>query len=752
MITPKLSFEPRERTAFQGKNAYFNPSFFRGELRRSWPKTLCYALLLFLILPLPLLFEVNSHHTWSVEKILNAVSRDLTQNIFFYTLAAMAIAVFAGMLSTRYLCRRTSVDFYHSLPIRREGLLIGSYLCGVIHFTVALTVNALISLVVLLTAVNTFSAFALIAGKLLLAAGYMLLTYLLFYTLTVFCGLLCGTSSMQVMMTGLLLGAFPLFRLLYLAFCDMVTGTVDVSFFMDGNWSWTSPLIRLFYLSGTDTRYPVDGSTVYTLDQPLLWWEIALWLLAIAAFFLGALGLYRLRHVERAGTPVVFGPVAVAVKWIVMVLATMAVGWLFAEIGGGVFWLFFGFALGGFLSFLLINTILTKNPKQMFDGWRVMLVYLVAFCIVSVGLGFAASAIEDIMPKKIDRISIRFDQDNYNVPYYTDPAVIAAWQELWAMEIEEDDAFFDEEFVYYDEKTAASEVVDPTSRTFRFDPREIRISASIQVGPFVIPYNSRSFVREDAEGLLRAMAESAEFEAGWDGMMKELAKIPLANQDETWYEEITSVTMLDLMEWVYWDQHPGVVAQYGTAILGVESPTPITNAVIGQVIADQGEDIGFDFFQSPVYAYAETAGVAREYDPHLNSDLNPNFPRNVWYAHHIFLNMPSLYREVTGLSEAELLGAMADQVLKVHGGVYVVKNMKSKMTPDDEGVMLVTDREQIVEILRGLSLLDTSYASNLSPFTVLDEGYGVSFPNSSSGRVIYFIKGKVPAFITAALG
>ena len=366
MITPKLSFEPRERTPYTDSHAYFHPAFFRGEMRRSWPKTLCYTLFLFFVLPLPLLFEASGHPNWSTLRLSNSLTSMINSATWAYCMAAVAVALFAGMLATQYLCRRPSVDFYHSLPIRREGLLLQSWLCGMIQFVAALIFNLLLSMLILFSAIGDIHLIGTPIGKLMITVGYMLLTYLLFYTLTVFCGLLCGTSFMQIAVTGLVLGAYPLFRVLALAFCDMVTQTVQVSHYLDGNWGWTSPILRLIYLAqANDSYYMVDGVEYarYGLENPFAWWEILLWIAASVLLFFGAMWLYRKRHVERAGTPVVFEGVAIAVKWVVIVLATMSMGWLFGEIGNGAGWILFGFLLGGLLSFMLINTILTP-PGQ----------------------------------------------------------------------------------------------------------------------------------------------------------------------------------------------------------------------------------------------------------------------------------------------------------------------------------------------------------------------------------------------------
>ena len=744
MITPKLSFDSRERTPFDGAHAYFHPAFFRGEMRRSWPKTLCYTLFLFFVLPLPLLFEASGHPHWTMNQLSGSLTSALNDLTWLYCFAAVAVALFAGMLATIYLCRRSAVDFYHSLPIRREGLLLQSWLCGMLHFCTALLFNVLLSILILFSAVGQPALIVAPIGKLMVAAGYMLLTYLLFYTITVFCGMLCGTSFMQIAVTGLLLGAFPLFRALVLAFCDMVTDTVNISYYLDGNWGWTSPILRLIHLAEENNTYVTTengtGMVFYNLEHPFTWWEILLWIAAAVAFYFGAMCLYRRRHVERAGTPVVFEGVAVAVKWVVILLATMAFGWVFGEIGSGAGWLFFGFVLGGVLSFMLINTILTKNPKQMFRGWRAIVIYLVAFCVGSVGLGYAVSKVEDIIPKKIDHLAVYFSNDNYSVPYYTDPAVIAAWQELWEAELREgSDAVTNtvEAVMYASEKDGKP--VD-TEATFRFRERSVPIRVYAKVGPFVIAYKQRSVERRAAEAFLRAVADSDEFEAGWDTVTAQIAS-RYVYEDDGWYgDQHARVEMLSLFADLY-RERTGVSEDVNA--LFTSSVRPLREDALSIMVAEQPRDIGFEFFQSPIYAGLELDSFPRVHDEELTNEL----PGYFWFRYFVGMNEPAIYREVLGMSETEFYGALADTIISQYGGIYLARRVSGVFSLGSDNVVRITDRGQIIEILQGMSCLDAEFSSEISPFTVLDENYGVFFSVTSSSNVIYFINGRTPAFV-----
>lgn len=751
MITRKCSSDAR--------NACFNPSFFRGVVRRAWPKLLCYSLLLFFILPLPILFEINERRNKTASIILERLDRLLTNNLWLYCLAAVALAVFAGMLATRYLTRRPSVDYYHSLPMRRESLLIAHWLEGAVHFASALCFNLLLTLAVIGTVAEVGSGFGTVIGKLTLCVAYILMVFLLFYTLTVFCGMLCGTSVMQVMVTGLTLGTYPLFRLLLIVFAEDVTAKIDLFSMAERGWRFTSPILRLFYLSGTDVIYGADrnltGSDVvnytarniYLWENPFLWWEVLLWIAATALLFVGALLLYRRRHVERAGTPVVFDGVAAAVRWVVVLLGTMGLGWLFKSLGnGGIFWLFFGFLLGGFLAFILVGTLLTKNPKQMFEGWRRLIIYLVLFCLLFIGFSFGCSAVDGWVPKNIDRISLYFNNENYCVSYYEDPAVIAAWQEMQKAKSQ-----YNEDILY---ETVDKEVYD----TYIYDEtaRNIRIRAYVKIGPVVIPYRAQSYLRTEAKELLRAVADSEEFEAGWDLMMAEVRRYGLKEHDP--------LRKVDYVSEVAYPNYSGETAMYpffadayaskvGKSVNEMKTSdynrnsilAPMTEEIEQAVLADL-DRVDFDFFQSPVYAMVTV--------PNFTRVMSSATPYNNLFYLYLHMSAPSLYREVMGVEEDAFYEAMADTILSTeYGGLYVAKRVKYSFSLQDDHVMKITDRAQIIEVLRGMSILAYGEGTRpISAFTVYDDGYGIVFPNGGSSDVTYFIDGKVPAFVKSTLG
>ncbi|MBQ7322675.1 MAG: hypothetical protein IJW99_11305 [Clostridia bacterium] len=745
-----------QKSFSETRRPYFSPSFFRGVMRRAWPKLLCYSLVLFFILPLPILFSINERRAKTASVLIEMLDRMLTRNLWTYCLFAAALGVFGGILATRYLNRRASVDYYHSLPLRREGLLITHWLEGALHFTAALAIDLVLSVAVIATVMGSGAGFGPVLGKLALDVGYMLMSFLLFYTLTVFCGMLCGTSVMQVVVTGLSLGAYPLWRLLMIAFGEEFVSRIDIYAMTEGGWRFLSPMLRLFYLSGSDTVYG-EARNSYLWEYPFLWWEILLWIAATVGLFFAALCLYRHRHVERAGTPVVFGGVAEAVRWVVVLLGTMGLGWLFQALGQGIFWLFFGFLLGGFLAFILVGTLLTKNPKQMFEGWRRLIVCLLLFCLLFVGSAFAAAAVDRWVPSHVDRIALSFDGESYGVTYYEDPAVIAAWQALEAQsstdyrsmgylqQIVEEEEYWE----YYATGT------ESLGRNYYFNKSTVSMRARVKVGPLVIPYVTRQYLRSELEDVFRAVTASAEFEAGWDALMAEVATHEVLRHDPTVKDtqrlemrpiDAAQLSMHRLFAEIYGERVGMDADDMATSDYNRNDILAPTGEETAEAVLADFEDVDFDFFQSPVYGLMTVPGLSR-----VSHDRG--MPREDIFFLYLPMSAPALYREVLGLDEAAFYEAMADRVLAERGGLYVAKRVRYAFSLEDAQVIKVTDRGQIVEVLRGMSALDFGDGYQTEPhFTVYDEDYGIVFPDGRSDRVIRFIKGKVPAFVQATLG
>lgn len=416
MTTQKLFSETRERKPFSARRGVFRPSYFLHALRSSWPRAVCYFLIVFLALPIPLLISVTMQVRMDAVPALSVgemVAKDFSGAQHLYGMLAAALGIMAGMLAVTYLYNKVSVDCYHSLPLCRTGLLIHGFLVGFCDFFVALAANGLLAQLILSIKVDDVHGFGATAGVVVGICGVMLLTFLFFFTLAILCGMLAGTAFGQLMVGGTFLGWLPLMVYGLPAMLDNYMTYVDIRYYVNEwvDWDKISPLLRI-------------GSLV---DKPFSAGEVILWIGLSVLFFVIAVFLYRIRRVERAGLPIVFGAFGTVLKYMLMTLVTLGCGGLFRLIARDG-WMVFGFVFGGFVSFLLLNAILYKNPRQMFRGIFKLGIFLVVFCLVFAGLVlFCTRVVDKQVPEErhVSSVELSFYGNNYRKLVYDDPEIIS---------------------------------------------------------------------------------------------------------------------------------------------------------------------------------------------------------------------------------------------------------------------------------------------------------------------------------------
>lgn len=346
--------------ALSNRRALWNGAYYLGELRRSWANALLYGLVYFFGVNLPLLSLLNTR-MYSTR----AVQYGLDGFLSFegYSVIAMLVGVWAGLGAMGYLHKRISAYHYHSMPIRREGLLLVKTAVAFTDYLIALIPNfTLATFLYLMYPHNTG------IGSVLALFGYSLLAFAISLTFTMLMGTLAGTRSFHFLLTGI--GAFvgPAWMLAIHVIGDTTCHYLRVQDLLDGRGliGYVSPFTYFLCQMDQNDHY-LPGVAVLVL------------VLLTLACFAGALALIRIRPTEGAETPVVFKPVAAVVKYAVMAPATILLGYFFGEVfSSDAVWIIFGMVSGAVLSFMLMNVLLTRNARQMFRGWVGLLVFAVA--------------------------------------------------------------------------------------------------------------------------------------------------------------------------------------------------------------------------------------------------------------------------------------------------------------------------------------------------------------------------------------
>ncbi|MCC8122920.1 MAG: hypothetical protein LIO58_05230 [Oscillospiraceae bacterium] len=406
--------------------SYFNPTLFRKNFARFWPIWVVY-LLICLSLPLFLpnvfsIFDSAEERRYRVIKFIfeHATSVSVPLSCVFGILVAMA--VFSYLYSSR------SVGFAHTLPMRREGLFLTSYLSGFCFFLFPLVLVFVISLLVCASMGVTC------VGALLTWLLVHLLCTLFFYSFAVFCA----------MFTGHIL-ALPAFYIIFNVLALSVNSILQMvlEYFLYGySWGsfaalstvahWLTPASVLSQINCT------SSSTTFT--AAITGMEYAL-LYAVFGIVFAVLALlvYRRRQLEFAGD-------VVAVRWVRPIFRygfaacfAMVMGCaLYAVFSNNMYLyssaplLIFSFVLCGIIGYFLAEMLLQKSFR-VFRRWKGCTVFSVCVLALCLCLAFDVTGYSTRIPsnQKIASVSISgIDSAPYDSAYHNqitsdDPEVIA---------------------------------------------------------------------------------------------------------------------------------------------------------------------------------------------------------------------------------------------------------------------------------------------------------------------------------------
>ncbi len=342
-------------------------AFFGFGLRQFWTTMLLFAIILFFALPVPVLMIISQRNLDNVDMYIrtrNMLATEWAVEIRYALTPIMAaLALVVSCSRFKYLKNKVSVDFYHSLPVKRGRLYANQLAISTVALVIPFVVDAVLAFIFI--ASNGLMSGTLVVNF-LLTAGEAFVYAAFIYALTTFIGMVCGMTSVQITLTAVALAIVPATWLLGLAFSEIFNENMWYDFYLrEESMRYMSPVLRFFM----DT-------------DPLTAVETLVSLLLTVVMLVCAYLIYTKRKSERSGTPVVFTPLGEVIKYVLMVIGTLLGGIFFYNVMNNDFlWTVFGMVCGAVLVFMLTNTILNKTAKAMFKGWRGLLVFM-GVCVV----------------------------------------------------------------------------------------------------------------------------------------------------------------------------------------------------------------------------------------------------------------------------------------------------------------------------------------------------------------------------------
>ena len=345
------------------RTSFINRGILGNDLKRFAWVGIVYLLGLLLAIPLKV-FMIYSHlqaagitDTASYSQVLNYDSSALQ------LLLLLIVPVLTGLLLFRYLQVSSAADMEHALPIRRQTLYNTHVLAGLIFLVVPLIITALVTWA--LAAV--WGIAPLDGGAILTWLGTSLLLNLLFFLTTVAIGMFTGMTSLQGVLTYILLLLPAGLSLLIPHNISKFLYGFPYDHYRSTGISDLSPLVRLESLS----------------NRPLSAGEVAVYLLIVIAIYWLGRYLYQRRPLERAGSAVAFDILGQILKYGVVFCSMLLAGTLFSDAQDGIGWTYFGYLLGSLLAYILMEILLEKSwyifQWQRFKGYGIYALVVIVF-------------------------------------------------------------------------------------------------------------------------------------------------------------------------------------------------------------------------------------------------------------------------------------------------------------------------------------------------------------------------------------
>lgn len=369
--------------------------------RRLWSIALL-ALLFFFILPV------------TAEVIFQSASTDLDKLPYFSSVLEFnpfvsSITVCAGIIlglsGFAYLHSRHKVDFYHSLPVRREVLFSAIYSSGLLIYVCTYLLNIVLCLI--LGAIHRLPIPTLLSAA-AQGFGMQLLYFLLIYTIAVLAAMLTGHLVVSMLATATLL--------LYGPICKGIL-TAYMAHFFD---TFYEPTIAPFYmLRHTSPLFAMIYD--HTQGMSTITWPHVVGLLAVALILLVLCGLLYLRRPsEAAGHALAFSITRPILDFLLTIPGALGFGLFFSVITmeHGAGWLAFGIITGCILSHCILRIIFDFDFKSAVKGKGVFAVCLVLSGAIATVFFLDLARYDNYIPKQSKTASVSILMED--VQYYSD--------------------------------------------------------------------------------------------------------------------------------------------------------------------------------------------------------------------------------------------------------------------------------------------------------------------------------------------
>ncbi|MBQ7864686.1 MAG: hypothetical protein IJ353_09500 [Lachnospiraceae bacterium] len=341
------------------------------------------------------------NYGYTKAQFIEMVSSNLCEDFYSFFPWFMAVAIIGAIICAMngfaYLHSRKQMDFYHSLPVKREKIFAVRLVNGVLIYALPYLVGLLYTYVLcLIYGVMTWDIF--------FCGLFMFVLHLMGYLIMYLAGILA------MMLTGKLVIAF-----FGICIVNLYAPAVYALF-----WVLKDTFFITAYSSNMDfeialsvTRWFSPFSYYFSLVNEIngggrFWLEFLAFLVFAAALAALNLWLYKKRASEKADTAMAFKITEPIVRFMIAVPVGILAGMLFFSIqydygfATSVLWLVFGGLLGGFLCHGIIEAFYKGDIKKCLSHKVQMLITMVLAAVIPLAFMFDIFGYDSYLPQKKD--------------------------------------------------------------------------------------------------------------------------------------------------------------------------------------------------------------------------------------------------------------------------------------------------------------------------------------------------------------
>lgn len=285
----------------------------------------------------------------------------------------LLIALFFSIVMFSYLHNKKAVNFYHSLPVKREAHLLSSVAVSAAYYLISLFSCIFVTVLIMLGSG--------IGGALVpTAIRCFLFNFSYFLFISAFFALfavICGNSGAHFIFSVIGLIFVPAVHSLTIEFLTIGQTNLDTSnLYTDRMFGFESPAAFYFKISKNMISAGTGRFLLFVFG----------FILAAAAILFISILIYGKIGSEDSGRPIFFRRLGTVLKYVLAYAVMLGTGMLAYELTYSKLGNFLGFVIGslifGFLAFAVINVIFECNKKKFFSGMRGFATLFAVFIVV----------------------------------------------------------------------------------------------------------------------------------------------------------------------------------------------------------------------------------------------------------------------------------------------------------------------------------------------------------------------------------